>query len=76
MVVSLVAALAVFCGVLLSTPPGLVSLPDLLLGPARGARGAAEAYAVGAAASLSLLTLMVTAGVVALWKLVARQRAD
>jgi hypothetical protein len=76
MVVCLVLAVAVFCGVLLSTPPGLVSLPDLIVGPARGARGAAEAYAVGAAASLSLLTLAVTAGVVALWKLVMRQRAD
>jgi hypothetical protein len=74
--VCLVAALAVFCAVLLSTPPGLVSLPDLLLGPARGARGAAEAYAVGAAATLSLVTLLVTAGVVALSKLVVRQRAD
>jgi hypothetical protein len=76
LLVCLVAALAVFGGVLLSTPPGLSSLPDLLLGPARGARGAAEAYAVGAAASLSLLTLGAMAGVVALWKLVARLRAD
>jgi hypothetical protein len=76
LVVCLVAAGVVFCGVLLSTPPGLVSLPDLMLGPARGARGAAEAYAVGAAAALSLLSLLLTAGVVALWKLVVRQRAD
>jgi hypothetical protein len=74
-VVCLVAAGLVFGGVLLSTPPGLVSLPDLLLGPARGARGAAEAYAVGAAASLSLLTLVGVAAVVALSKLVARQHA-
>ena len=76
LLVCLLTAGVVFIGVLLSTPPGLVSLPDLVLGPARGARGAAEAYAVGAAASLSLLTLLVLAGFVALWKLVARGRAD
>ena len=74
MAVPLVVALGVFAGVLLSTPPGLVALPDLLIGPARGARGAAEAYAVGAAASLSLLSLVVMAAVVALWKLVAARR--
>jgi hypothetical protein len=72
--VSLLLAGVVFAGVLLSTPPGLVSLPDLVLGPARGARGAAEAYAVGAAASLSLLVLLVCGGVVALSKLVGRRR--
>jgi hypothetical protein len=76
LVVCLVAAGAVFVGVLLSTPPGLVSLPDLVLGPARGARGAAEAYAVGAAASLSLLTLAVTSALVMLWKLAIRGRGD
>ena len=75
-VICLLAAGLVFLAVLLSTPPGLVSLPDLMLGPARGARGAAEAYAVGAAASLALLTLLLLAGLVALWKLVARGRAD
>jgi hypothetical protein len=75
LVLCLIVAGVVFCGVLLTTPPGLMSLPDLVLGPARGARGAAEAYAVGAAASLSLLTLVLTAGVVAFWKLVMRQRA-
>jgi hypothetical protein len=73
-VVSLILAAVVFAGVLLSTPPGLVSLPDLVLGPARGARGAAEAYAVGAAASLSLLVLLLSGGVVALSKLVGRRR--
>jgi hypothetical protein len=75
LVLCLIVAGVVFCGVLLTTPPGLMSLPDLVLGPARGARGAAEAYAVGAAASLSLLTLVLTAGGVAFWKLVMRQRA-
>jgi hypothetical protein len=72
--VSLLLAGLVFAGVLLGTPPGWVSLPDLVLGPARGARGAAEAYAVGAAASLSLLVLVVSGGVVALSKLVGRRR--
>ena len=76
LVVCLLAAGLVFVGVLLDTPPGLVSLPDLVLGPARGARGAAEAYAVGAAASLSLLVLLVTAAGVAVWKFVVRRRAD
>jgi hypothetical protein len=73
-IASLVAAGVVFAAVLISTPPGLVSLPDLVLGPARGVRGAAEAYAVGAAASLALATLLAVAGLVALWKLVGRRR--
>jgi hypothetical protein len=67
----LVVAGLVFAAVLLTTPPGFVSLSDLVLGPARGIRGAAEAYAVGAAASLSLLTLVVGAGLTVVWKLVA-----
>jgi hypothetical protein len=75
-VVCLLLAGLVFAGVLLSTPPGLVSLPDLVLGPARGARGAAEAYAVGAAASLALAVLVVSGAVVAFSKLVRRRRGS
>jgi hypothetical protein len=74
-VVSLLAAGAVFVGVLLSTPPGFISLPELILGPARGARGAAEAYALGAAATLALATLLLSAGVLSLAaNLVGRKR--
>ena len=49
-----------------------MALPDLILGPARGVRGAAEAYAVGAAASLSLVTLLVVASLAGAIKLASR----
>ena len=75
--VSLLAATAVFVLVLSCTPPGFASLPELLIGPARGARGAAEAFAVGAAATLALATLLLVAGVLSLArKLVVGRRAD
>ena len=56
----LIAAL-VFAGVLLVTPPGFAAFVDLLIGPARGARGLAAAYALGAAASLALVSLLLVA---------------
>ena len=58
---ALLVALLVFCAVLLVTPPGFVAFVDLLIGPARGPRGLAAAYAVGAAASLALVSLLVVA---------------
>src|SRR5262245_21306534 len=53
----LVAALLVFVGVLLLTPPGFASIVEVVLGTTRGARAEAGAYALGAAASLALLAL-------------------
>jgi hypothetical protein len=56
--VPLLAALAVFSAVLISTPPGFASIADVLLGPPRGPRAEGAAYALGAAASLALLALV------------------
>jgi hypothetical protein len=69
----LVAALAVFAGVLLVTPPGLASIGEVLLGPTRGARAEAAAYALGAAASLALLTLACVWAVCALLDALVRR---
>jgi hypothetical protein len=49
----------VFAAVLLTTPPGFRAISDILLGSPRGPSADAAAYAVGAAASLALLTLLV-----------------
>ena len=57
----LVGASVVFCGVLLSTPPGFRGLGDVVFSAARGPSTDAAAYAVGAAASLALLALVVLA---------------
>ena len=54
----LLAALAVFSAVLISTPPGFASITDVLLGSPRGPRAEAAAYALGAAGSLALLALV------------------
>ena len=56
--IPLAAALAVFTLVLLITPPGFGSLPDLLFGAARGPNAEAAAYALGAAATLALAVLV------------------
>ena len=54
----LVAGVVVFAFVLMTTPPGFVSLAYVFVGGARGATADAAAYAVGAAASLSLIVLL------------------
>lgn len=64
-VVALVAAAAVFAGVLLTTPPGFGAIADVLLGSPRGAAADAAAYALGAAASLALITLLLLAALAA-----------
>jgi hypothetical protein len=64
-ITALQAALAVFLGVLLATPPGLAA-PFLLLFAPGDPRSLAAAYAAGAAASLSLGTLLVLAPTLAL----------
>ncbi len=58
--VPLGAALAVFAAVLLTTPPGFGAVGDVLFGSVRGPNAEAAAYAVGAAASLALVTLLLT----------------
>ena len=62
-VVPLAGAGAVFTGVLLTTPPGFRAIADVLLGSPRGANGDAAAYALAAAGSLALLTLLVLAAI-------------
>jgi len=57
-IVAILASLGVFVGVLLVTPPGLVAVPTLVLGSARGVQAQAAAYAAGAAAALALVTLL------------------
>jgi hypothetical protein len=64
-IVALLAAVAVFLGVLLTTPPGLAA-PFLLLFTPSDPRSLAASYAAGAAASLSLGTLLVLAPALAL----------
>ena len=56
--VPIVCAAAVFAAVLLTTPPGLRALSDVVLGSPRGPSADAAAYALGAAGSLALLTLL------------------
>ena len=54
---------AVFGGVLLTTPPGFRALTDAASGAARGPNADAAAYALGAAASLALVALLVLGAV-------------
>lgn len=48
-----------FVYVLLTTPPGFEAVGEVLVGTARGPLAEAAAYAVGAAASLALIVLLV-----------------
>jgi hypothetical protein len=58
-VVALVGAAAVFSAVLLTTPPGFGGISDLLIvGASRGPNTEGAAYAVGAASTLALFTLL------------------
>ena len=54
-------AAAVFSGVLITTPPGFRAISDVLLGSPRGAAADAAAYALGAASSLALVSLLLLA---------------
>ena len=56
--VPIASAAVVFAAVLLSTPPGFRAISDILLGSPRGPSADAAAYALGAAGSLALLTLL------------------
>lgn len=55
----LLGSATVFCGVLVTTPPGFRALADAATGAARGPNADAAAYALGAAASLALVALVV-----------------
>ncbi len=57
--VPLAGATLVFVYVLLTTPPGFEAVGEVLVGTARGPLAEAAAYAVGAAASLALIVLLV-----------------
>jgi hypothetical protein len=59
--VPIAAAALVFAAVLLTTPPGFRAISDIVLGSPRGPSADAAAYALGAAGSLALLTLVVLA---------------
>ena len=71
--VPLVGALLVFTGVLLTTPPSFRAIADVVFGSPRGATADAAAYALGAAASLALLTLVVAAALAAAIDLARRR---
>jgi hypothetical protein len=71
--VPLLVALAVFSGVLLTTPPGFRAIWDVLFGSPRGANADAAAYALGAAGSLALLALLAAALIVSVVDLARRR---
>jgi hypothetical protein len=56
-------AALVFVAVLVTTPPGFGAIGAVLFGSPRGVIADAAAYAIGAAASLGLLALVVLAAV-------------
>ena len=56
--VPIASAAVVFAAVLLTTPPGFRAISDILFGSPRGPSADAAAYALGAAGSLALLTLL------------------
>ena len=57
----LLGAAAVFAGVLLSTPPGFQAVADVVIASPRGQSADAAAYALGSAATLALLALVLLA---------------
>lgn len=69
---AILAALAVFLIVLRTSPTGLSSLPRFFFAQTAGPAGLAPAYALGAASSLALLTLLGVALLATLVDLVAR----
>lgn len=58
-IVPLVGAVLVFVGVLLTTPPGFGAIGNVFFFVPRGPSSDAAAYALGAASSLALVTLVV-----------------
>jgi hypothetical protein len=72
-VVPLVAAAGVFASVLWTTPPGFGVIPQVLADSPRGPNADAAAYALGAAASLALVTLLLVCAACGGW-VFARRR--
>jgi hypothetical protein len=72
--VPLVATAATFVLVLGTTPPGFGAISDVLLGSLRGANADAAAYALGAASTLALGTLLLSAALTSAFDLFRRRR--
>ena len=72
--IPVVCALAVFAAVLATTPPGFRALTDVAFTLPRGANAEAAAYALGAASSLGLLTLVGVAVVCGAIAILLRRR--
>jgi len=72
--VPIAGAAIVFAAVLLTTPPGFRAIGDIVLGTPRGPSADAAAYALGAAGSLALLTLLVLGLVLGALDLAVRRR--
>lgn len=64
-IAALCLAAAVFVGILVATPPGLLAPVMVFIMPAHVPGALSAAYAAGAAASLALLTLVIVAPVLA-----------
>jgi hypothetical protein len=62
-VTPLVGAGVVFAAVVGMTPPGFGAISDVVLGSPRGPMADSDAYVLGAASSLALVTLLVLAAV-------------
>jgi len=72
--VPLAIAAAVFAFVLATTPPGFRAVTDIMFGSPRGINADAAAYALGAAASLAFIALLVVALIVFLVEIAMRRR--
>jgi hypothetical protein len=73
--VPVIGAALVFSAVLVTTPPGFGAMGTVLFGTPRGATGDAAAYAIGAAASLALVTLVLLAALARTIEALAGRRA-
>jgi hypothetical protein len=60
-IVPLLGAGVVFCAVLLTTPPGFNAITQVLFVAPRGPSADAAAYALAAASSMALVTLLLLA---------------
>jgi hypothetical protein len=74
--VPLVGAAIVFAAVLLTTPPGFAAIGDVLFSSARGPNAEGAAYALGAAASLALMVLVLLWAVAFVIQLLLRARRN
>jgi hypothetical protein len=72
--VPLIGAVAVFGAILVSTPPGFASIPQVVFFASRGPSSDAAAYALGAASALALVTLVVLAVACAAIEFAVRRR--